>query len=185
AGVPVGIDAGGGGRLGGNRVSNLFTYLATDEPDPVRRLLRIHEVTAEAKAVQAIIGPETFASWVQYTPPRPYAWVVRQYSGHHLADRHPPPINLVVSNVPGPSRPLRTAGARLKEIYSVGPILEGIGLNVTVWSYLGGLYVGTLACRDTLPDPHRITDAMHDALGELVASARQAPMPRPVSRSAG
>ncbi|WP_208027425.1 WS/DGAT/MGAT family O-acyltransferase [Rhabdothermincola sediminis] len=186
AGVPVGTDAGGDGRLGGNRVSNLFTSLATDEPDPVRRLLRIHEVTAEAKAMQAIIGPETFASWVQYTPPRPYAWVVRQYSGRHLADRHPPPINLVVSNVPGPSRPLRTAGAHLMEIYSVGPILEGIGLNVTVWSYLDGLYVGTLACPDTLPDPHRITDAMHDALGELVASARQAsdaPCREPVPRS--
>lgn len=181
AGVPVGTDAGGEARLRGNRVSNLFTSLATDEPDPVKRLLAIHDVTAEAKAMQALIGPETFGSLVQYTPPRPYAWFMRLYSGRHLADRHPPPINLVVSNVPGPSRPLHTAGARLREIYSVGPILEGIGLNVTVWSYLGGLYVGALACRETLPDPHVITEAMHGALEELLTSARQSP----VVRSAG
>jgi WS/DGAT/MGAT family acyltransferase len=178
AGVPVGTDAGGEDRLGGNRVSNLFTSLATDEPDPVRRLLTIHRVTAEAKTMQALIGPETFGSWVQYTPPRPYSWVVRLYSGWRLAELHPPPINLVVSNVRGPSRPLRTAGARLLEIYSVGPVLEGVGLNVTVWSYLDGLHVGALACREALPDPHLITEAMPGALEELLASARQRPVVR-------
>src|SRR5206468_1965944 len=78
---------------------------------------------------------DSLADWSEYTPPKPYAWMMRQYGRYRIADRHRPPINLVVSNVPGPRTPLYVAGAKLEAIYSVGPILEGVGLNVTVWSY--------------------------------------------------
>jgi diacylglycerol O-acyltransferase len=181
AGVPVAADssaeAGDAGiRLEGNRVSNLFTSLATDEADPVRRLHRIHDVTNEAKHLQTLMGRETLADWVQYTPPRPWAWFMRQYSGRRIADRHPPAINLVVSNVPGPRTPLYAAGAELRELYSVGPVLEGIGLNITVWSYLDRYYIGLVACRDEVPEPWRITEAMRVALAELATAAAQIPV---------
>lgn len=176
AGVPVSSDKPGDiARLGGNRVSNLFTTLATDEADPRARLAAIHEVTSEAKVVQNLLGVDTMHDWVQYTPPRPYAWVVRQYSRHRIADRHAPPINVVVSNVPGPRAPLYAGGAELVELYSVGPILEGIGCNITVWSYLDRLFIGVIACRETLPDVEEITTGMVDALAELRAAAAAAP----------
>ncbi len=101
---------------------------------------------------------------------------MRQYSSRRIADRHPPAINLVVSNVPGPVTPLYAAGAELRELYSVGPVLEGIGLNITVWSYLDRLYVGLLACRDEVPEPWLITNGMHGALDELAAAASQEPV---------
>jgi diacylglycerol O-acyltransferase len=97
---------------------------------------------------------------------------MRLYGRLRLADRHRPPINLVVSNVPGPRGPLYVAGARLDGIWSVGPILEGVGLNVTVWSYLDRLHVGVLACRDHIDDPHEIADGMATALAELLALGR-------------
>ena len=118
----------------------------------------------------------TLGDWVQYTPPRPYAWFMRQYSRMHLADRHPPPINLVVSNVPGPAAPLYAAGAELRELYSVGPVLEGIGLNITVWSYLDHYFVGLLACKDAVTEPTRITCGMRDALAELATAAVRKPV---------
>lgn len=188
AGVPVAADpvtgpagaagsaaaAGGarpsGPRLAGNRVSNLFTTLATDMADPVARLRAIHRVTAEAKVQQRLLGADTFAAWVQYTPPGPFSWVVRQWSRRRIADRMRPPINLVVSNVPGPVRQLEAAGARLDEIYSVGPVLEGIGLNVTVWSYRDRLHVGVLSCREALPEPAALAGRMGPALAELVGA---------------
>jgi len=82
-------------------------------------------------------------------------------------------MNLVVSNVPGPRRPLYVAGARLKAIYSVGPILEGIGLNVTVWSYLDRMNFAAIACRERVPHLHDVTDGLVDALAELLALADQ------------
>jgi diacylglycerol O-acyltransferase len=174
AGVPVSTDRPDEiGRLGGNRVSNLFTTLATDEPDPVRRLQAIHSVTAEAKVVQNLLGVEMMQDWVQYTPGKPYSWVVRLWSRLGIADQLPPPINVVVSNVPGPREPLYAGGARLLNIYSVGPVLEGIGLNITAWSYLDQLNVGVLACREHVADPHEITSALGDAIAELLDLARR------------
>src|SRR5207248_1191242 len=99
---------------------------------------------------------------------------MRFYSRRELASRHRPPINVVISNVPGPKAPLDVAGARLVSIYSMGPILEGIGLNITVWSYCGALNFGIVACRELAPDLWRLTDYLQDALEELkkaVASA--------------
>jgi WS/DGAT/MGAT family acyltransferase len=173
AGVPVSTDRPDEiGRLGGNRVSNLFTSLATDEPDPARRLRRIHDVTVEAKQVQNLLGAEMMQSWVQYTPPGPYSWFMREYSRRRMADRHPPPINVIVSNVPGPREPLYAAGARLHALYSVGPVLEGVGLNITLWSYLDQLEVGILGCREAVPHPERIGDLLHESIDEHVAVAR-------------
>ena len=159
-------------RLSGNRVSNLFTSLRTDIADPVERLVAIHDVTGAAKEVQNLLGIDMLADWVEYAPPRPYSWAMRLYSRLGIAERHRPPINLVVSNVPGPRDPLYIAGARLVGIWSVGPILEGIGLNVTVWSYQSALHVGVLGCREHWDDLHVVSDGMAAALDELVALAR-------------
>ena len=84
----------------------------------------------------------------------------------------PPPANLVVSNVRGPEHPLYVAGARLRTIYSVGPAVEGIGLNITGWSYCGDLAFGLIADADAIPDPHIITDALRPALDELIEATR-------------
>jgi diacylglycerol O-acyltransferase len=178
AGVPVSTDDPDAiTRLGGNKVSNMFTTLATNIEDPIERLRAIHDVTSAAKEMHNILGADMLADWSEYTPPRPYSWFMRQYSRFGLAEKHRPPINLVVSNVPGPREPLFVAGARMEGIYSVGPILEGIGLNVTVWSYCDQLNVGVIACREHIADPHEITDGMADALDELLSIGRSAAMP--------
>jgi hypothetical protein len=49
----------------------------------------------------------------------------------------------------------------------VGPILEGIGLNITAWSYENTLGVSLLGCPASVPDPWQIVDALHDSLDEL------------------
>lgn len=175
AGVPVSTDKPDDvARLGGNKVSNMFTTLATDIADPLVRIRAIHDVTKEAKVVQNLLGADTMANWLEFAPPRPFNWFMRQYSGRRWAAKHRPPINMVVSNVPGPRTPLYIAGAKLTGLYSVGPILEGIGLNITVWSYIDQMNFAAIACRDLLPEVHRITDGLHDATAELLAAADRA-----------
>jgi diacylglycerol O-acyltransferase / wax synthase len=175
AAVPVSTDkAEDVARLGGNRVANMFTTLATDVADPVARVRAIHEVTKEAKVTQNILGADTMANWLEYAPPKPFNWFMRNYSRRGLAARHRPPINLVVSNVPGPRTPLYIAGAKLVALYSVGPILEGIGLNITVWSYMNQMNFAAIACLDLLPDVHQVTDGLSDSLDELLKAADRA-----------
>lgn len=166
AGVPVSTRA-PGETIAANSVSNLFTSIPVHEADPVERLRAIHEVMKGAKEQHNALGAEMLADWSELTPSRPFAAGVRVYSRLGLAERHRPPINLVISNVPGPTAPLYIAGARLSGIWSMGPILENVGLNITVWSYLGELNFGVVACPEAVPDLHRITDSLRDALAEL------------------
>ena len=154
-----------------NRVSNLFVALPVHEAGVDRRVQLIHEAAAGAKAQNLALGPDLLSDWSQLTPAPVFAAVVRAYSRLNLADRHRPPINLVVSNVPGPSEPLYVAGARLRGLWSMGPILENIGLNVTVWSYVDQLNFGLVGCPDLTPDLHRLAELLPEALDELQAVA--------------
>jgi WS/DGAT/MGAT family acyltransferase len=175
AGVPVSTRQGApiseDDEILANSVSNMFTSLRTDVADPIERVRAISDVTKVAKEVHQALGPDMLADWSELTPPRPFAAWMRTYSRFRLAERHRPPINLVVSNVPGPSAPLHIAGARLVSLYSMGPILEGIGLNVTVWSYLDQLNWGIVSTPEAMPDLWDLTADLHDALDELRKAA--------------
>ena len=59
----------------------------------------------------------------------------------------------------------------MTEIYSVGPLTTGSGLNITVWSYVDQLNISVLSDGSTLEDPHELTQAMTDALVEIRLAA--------------
>jgi diacylglycerol O-acyltransferase len=170
AGVPVSTWQ-QGQPVRANSASPLFTALPVQVEDPVSRIRLIHDVTAGAKAQFKLLGPQMLAEWSELTPPLPYEAVIRLLQRARIANRLPPPINLVVSNVPGPTEPLYIGGGRLDTIISMGPILEGIGLNVTVWSYLDQLNFGIVAVPEHLPDVRRFADLLPSALEELQKAA--------------
>jgi hypothetical protein len=79
--------------------------------------------------------------------------------------------NVTVSNVRGPDVPLYMAGAQLEMFLAVSIAFDGIGLNVTGFSYNGTLWVCFVACRDMLPDPDRFRDCLEESFAELLAGA--------------
>jgi diacylglycerol O-acyltransferase len=173
--VPVSTDGSGGPRrLAGNRVANIFTSLCTDVEDPAERLRRIHEHMRVGKELNQALGPDLLRQWTEHTPPRIFAWLARQYVRHHLGDMHPPLINVIVSSVPGPRQQLYWTEGHLHQLYSVGPLVETVGLNVTAWSYVDHLNVGLLSCPDLLPDLEQIRDGIRAALGELLQAVAPA-----------
>jgi len=165
--VPVATDAPDAHRLAGNRLSNIFTSLRSDLADPAERVRSIHEITIAAKELHQVLGPDLYEAWSQYAPPRPFALWMRLYSRLRLADRHRPPVNVIVSCVPGPRTPLAWESGVLDSIFSVGPIIEGAALNVTAWSYVDRLYVGVLACPALVPDAASIARDLHRELASL------------------
>jgi hypothetical protein len=139
--------------------------------DPVARLHRIRDVMKTAKELHEVLGSDLFASWIEYAPPRPTSWWMRLYAATHFVNRHRPPVNVIVSCVPGPRTELAWPGGTLEAIYSVGPIIEGAALNITAWTYVDRLCVSALACPDLVADPEGIVHGLHDALAELVRAA--------------
>jgi diacylglycerol O-acyltransferase len=176
ASVPMAVaDPTAAPRPEGNRVANLFTSLCNDVADPAERLQKIHAVTQQSKEVQNQLGIETMLDWSEAAPAGLYRWILRAYSESRISDYMAPPANLIVSNVRGPDHPLYVAGAKLRKIYSVGPPVEGIGLNITGWSYCGELSFALIADAAAIPDPHPITDALRPALDDLMRATGVSP----------
>ena len=175
AGVPVSTrgDEDGGGGFGANLISAMFVSLATDVEDPLERLQRIHDGTRHAKEEFRAVGADVLTNWTEFSGPRLFGLAVRLYSRMELADRHPPALNFIVSNVPGPPIPLYLAGGRLVALYPLGPVFDGMGLNVTVLSYMDTVGFGFLACRELIPDLWNLAGFVDEALEELKARAKQ------------
>jgi diacylglycerol O-acyltransferase len=151
-----------------NKVSAMFTSLATDVDDPIERLRRIHEVTKGAKEDHNVIGANLLQDWAEHAAPTTFALAARLYSSMNLSDRHRPIHNVVISNVPGPPFPLYYAGAKALYTLPMGPVMEGAGLNITVLSYIDNVDIGFMVCRELVPDVWKLADLVDDAMAELL-----------------
>jgi hypothetical protein len=80
-----------------------------------------------------------------------------------------PAFNVVVSNVPGPDRPLYFRGWRLHAAYPLSIPFNGYALNITVQSYAGTLNFGFIGCREALPHLQRLAVYAGEALEEIEA----------------
>ncbi|MGA5465063.1 WS/DGAT/MGAT family O-acyltransferase [Mycobacterium sp. NPDC050041] len=167
AGVPVSIDP-SPDRLVGNEFSYLTPSLPTHVEDVGERVRLTALSTSIAKETHRLLGPTLVASWLNYLPPQVTPPLFR-FQGRRVESSTI--MNLTVSNVRGPARPGRVEGAAVTEIYSVGPLVAGSGMNVTVWSYVDQLNVSVLTDDRTLADPHEATDAIRRAFCEIRAAA--------------
>jgi diacylglycerol O-acyltransferase len=69
----------------------------------------------------------------------------------------------------------------MTELYSVGPVLARCGLNITIWSYVDQVNISVLADRQTVGDPHEVTDAMVRAFSQIRRAAGLSPEVHDVS----
>ncbi len=77
------------------------------------------------------------------------------------------PLNVVISNVPGPRNPLFLAGAKLEAHYPVSVITDGAGLNITCLSYRDHVDFGIVADRDQMDDVWPLMRSVEAGLQEL------------------
>lgn len=163
ASVPMSFDF-SPDRISGNRFSGVLVALPVDVADTAERVRQAHDAAALAKESHQLIGPELIARWAAYMPPAPieamFKWLSHQDGQNKV-------LNLNISNVPGPRERGKVGGATVTEIYSVGPITTGSGLNITVWSYVDQLNISVLSDDATVDDPHEVTDCMLEEFREI------------------
>jgi diacylglycerol O-acyltransferase len=166
AAVPMALAAAPHLPMRGNRLSCLFADLATDQTDPRRRLERIKARMDAAKSRHSAQRID-IEQWLDRLPPiliaLPMQILRKLVRRHSIAA----PVNLVISNVHGPDRLLHRCGRPVIAQWFVGPLVEGVGLNITAWSYQDCMYVGLLACPDVELDLLGLAERLLPALTEL------------------
>jgi WS/DGAT/MGAT family acyltransferase len=178
SGVPVSTRAEGDKSLD-NQISQMFVSLATDVADPIERLRAIKRSTLSAKAMSKAISAREIQSIGEVASPMILSAAIRTIYRTQLMSRMPMRINTLVSNVPGPPIPLYMCGAKVTGVYPSSVILEGMGLNLTVFSYLDRLDFGLQVDPDLVPDVWTIAEFIPAALAELMEASGLGP-PTPV-----
>jgi len=177
AAVPVSTRAEGDDVA--NAISLFRVSLATHLEDSRARLEAIRKATCVAKSRSEVKGTRSAGlvgnvmEWSDVPAPLFFSIATLLYS--EVANRLPPLCNLVVSSVPGPQVPLHLGGARLVGLYPLGPIYEGMVLNVTALTCQESVDLGLVACRRALPDLPELESALRAALDDLEASLLTSP----------
>ncbi len=146
----------------GNKVSSWIIPLPIHEPDPRRQLEVIHELTEELKETNQAIGVQMMNQIQEWTPSTLLSLGAQAMSG---------PINTIVTNVPGPQRPLYFHGARVRAIYPAVPLMEGMGLGIALTSYAGTMGIGFNCDPDIVPDVDLFVARFVDSLARVAEAA--------------
>jgi diacylglycerol O-acyltransferase / wax synthase len=150
----------------GNKVAGMIVPIPTNQADPRRRLKRTHEYLRGAKERHRATPASLLTDATSFIPPA-VASLAARTTIELLGRTGRPPVNVVISNVPGPRNPLFIAGAKLEANYPVSVVIDGVGLNITVMSYLDHLDFGIVSDRDQIDDVWPLLDRLRDALDEL------------------
>jgi WS/DGAT/MGAT family acyltransferase len=147
----------------GNRVSAWIVRLPVDESRPEAWVSRIHEATRELKASNQALGVEMIMQAAEYLPSSLMALGARAASG---------PMNMIVTNVPGPPFPLYLLGAKMLELHPLVPLLDGTGLGIALFSYDGRLHIGLNADSELVPDLGSFTALFAQSYLAMLDAAR-------------
>ncbi|MEU0538683.1 wax ester/triacylglycerol synthase family O-acyltransferase [Nocardia sp. NPDC005978] len=146
----------------GNMVAACLANLATHIADPVDRLTAISTSMRETKQVFTQL-PKIEAMALSALLMSPLG--VSLVPGFEALPRMP--FNLVISNVPGPRKPVYMRGARLDANYPLSIPFESQAMNITLTTNGDNLDFGFVGCRRTVPDLYRLPQHMENGLAEL------------------
>jgi WS/DGAT/MGAT family acyltransferase len=142
----------------GNKFGIVFVTLPVSVADPVDRVRRVHERMNRRKAGAQAASTFAILAVVGALPSWAHRLAVRILGAKSSA---------IVTNVPGPTRPVYLAGARLTRISFWVPQAGSVGLGVSILSYAGEITIGVAADRNLVPDPGELVTAAEDELAEL------------------
>ncbi len=81
----------------------------------------------------------------------------------------------VMTNVPGPSEPLKLCGATLRQTMFWVPASGDVGVGVSILSYAGGVQFGLITDAAMCPDPQAIIDRFEPEFQKLLLLALMLP----------
>ena len=146
----------------GNNITAIMVNLATDQPDPERRLATIIASTRKSKELVRSLSPvQSMALGAANFAPLALATVPG------FVRYTPPQFNLIISNVPGPKTDLYWNGAKLDGVYPASIPLGGQAINITVATTADHINFGLTGARKEVPSLQRLLTHLDTSLEEL------------------
>jgi diacylglycerol O-acyltransferase len=167
AGVPISTRAEGDTEMD-NKISNMNVGLGTHLPGAVERLERIHKNSQASKEIINAVRAKKIQSIGETAPPIMLNMAIQGLYSTGTIAALPTMMNLVISNVPGPPFPIYFGGARVTGMFPGSVIVEGTGLNITVFSYIDRLDFGLAADSELVPDIWDLAELLPESLAELM-----------------
>jgi WS/DGAT/MGAT family acyltransferase len=166
--TPISVRSSSLRKATGNQMSAMLLDLATNEPNPARRIRRIHWNAVESEPYREAIAADRLT---ELLPSTMLALSARLYSELQIAQRYQPVFNLPITNVPGPQVPLYLQGARLTAQFNTAPLFDSMGLVIVAVSYQGTLTVNFTLCPDVVADGESLTTLLEDSLDAIETAA--------------
>jgi diacylglycerol O-acyltransferase / wax synthase len=166
--IPVSTRLPNGKDRYGNAITSIIAPIPTHLASNRERLEFTHDTFKRAKQ-RSREAPPTLLSDVNEPIPLPIFGVAARGLMELVSSRFVrPPVNLIISNVPGSPVKLTCHGAPLLAHYPMSLVFHGFTLNITVVSYDRGLDIGIVGDAQTLPDAWDLMDDFRLELAELV-----------------
>ncbi len=143
---------------GGNNLSAMLVQLATNVEDRIERLETIYDNTVKGKTYQGAIGAKSLSNIAEAVPFGIANQAARLYSRFNLSKMHNPVFNVVITNVPGPQMPIYLHSNKLHSIMGMAPIIDGMGLIITILSYNGNITISPTSDVKSMPDLDKFSD---------------------------
>ena len=174
--VPMSLRGADKGGDAGNQIGVAVMPLHTEIESAIERLHSIQGGAVKAKALVAMVGKDLTKHVYDLLP----AVASELFTTKVML----PTMNVVVSNVRGPDVPLYMAGAQMIAFAPVSIAMNGLGLNITGFSYQGTLWICAVACRDMMPDPAFFADCLRSSFTRLSAEAAMSSHTTPAAKAA-
>ena len=157
AGVPVSLRE-LGDTNNNNQVAGMNCSIGTDIEDPMKRLMAVNEHSTRTKKQLGAVRDVFPTDYSFFGAPVIMSSMAQMMNRTDIVNMMPSPLNVAISNVPGPRRHVYFAGSKVLCFFPVSIPTHGCALNITLQSYVDRLDFGLIACKLAVPDVQDIAD---------------------------
>jgi diacylglycerol O-acyltransferase / wax synthase len=148
----------------GNRFGLVLLGLPVGVEDPIERLRAVQQRMGAIKRSHEGAIAYGILGVIGRTPPLVEERLVNFFSAKGT---------MVLTNVPGPRRPVSLAGTPVRGVLVWAPCSGGVGMSVSVFSYAGKVSVGFLVDAGLVADPQPLAAAVRRDILDLARVTRR------------
>ncbi len=159
--VPVNLRAPGKEHKLGNHFGLVGLVLPIGEANPIARVFEVRRRMGELKTGYQAAVSMALLSVLGYVPK-----AIQRQALSLLSDKG----TAVMTNVPGPAKPLYLAGSKISQNMFWVPQSGHVGMGVSILSYAGGVQFGLITDRKLCPDPQAVIGQFQPEFDKLLTS---------------